>query len=282
MTKKVLISSDSTCDLSPELVKKYNISITPLAIHFGDECRYDGVTAVPDDIYKYYEDTGRLPTTAAINPGEYVDYFSKIKTDDCEIVHFCISSQMSSTYANCSIAAQELGDIYPIDSENLSTGIGLLVLYACDLASEGYSAKEIADKVNAMRPKVNTSFIIDKLLYLWKGGRCSGVAALGANVLKLKPCIEVKYGKMEVGKKYRGKYGDVLEEYTLNRIAAFPNVRKNRIFITHTRTDPENIARVRKILEEKTPFEEILETTAGCSVSAHCGPNTLGILFIEE
>lgn len=286
MSKKVIISSDSTCDLGPQLIEKYNIPILPLIINTDDQSNYDGVDINPDMIYEYHKTTGKLPKTSAIPIGDYLKYFEKLRAEngeDVEIVHFCISSDMSSTYSNCSLAAEELSGVYPIDSQNLSTGIGLLVLHACDLAAAGRSGKEIADEVNALRSKVNASFVIDTLHYLWKGGRCSGVTALGANVLRLKPCIEVKDGKMIVGRKFRGKLNDVMEQYAKSRFEAYPNIRTNRIFITHSGTDQENIDRVEKVVRESGhDFGEILITRAGCSISTHCGPNTLGVLFIEE
>lgn len=283
---KVIISSDSTCDLGSQLVERYNISIHPMIVNMDDKSYLDGVDIEPDKIYEYHKNTGKLAKTSAISIGSYGEYFDKLKAEngeDVEIVHFCISSDMSSTYSNCSIASEERSGIYPIDSQNLSTGIGLLVLHAYDMAAAGYSGKEIADEINALRSKVNVSFVIDTLHYLWKGGRCSGVAALGANVLRLKPCIEVKNGKMVVGRKFRGKLGDVLEQYVKARFEAYPNIRTNRIFITHSGTDQAIIDRVEKVVKESGHnFDEILITRAGCTVSSHCGPNTLGILFIEE
>lgn len=279
--KKVIVTSDSTCDLSPELLEKYNVKLLPLTINLDSDSRIDGVTVTPDDLYDFYNRTGHLAKTAAISPAEYEDFFKAAAPADTDIIHFCISSEMSSCYSNSVIAASELGNVYPIDSRNLSTGIGLLVLYACDLAATGeYSGEQIADMVNNMRDKVYASFVIDSLTYLWKGGRCSGVTALGANVLRIKPCIEVKNGKMDVGKKYRGKIGDVMVEYAKNKLNSTPDIHKNRIFITHSGTSEENIQRVKEVVESFADFDEILITRAGSTVSTHCGPNTLGVLFI--
>ena len=279
--KKVIVTSDSVCDLSPELCRRYNVDILPLTVSFDSTSHKDGVDITPDDVFNFYKETGHLAKTAAVTPLEYSEFFNARLDGNTEIIHFCISSDMSSSYANSMLAASELEGVYPIDSRNLSTGIGLLVLHAYDMASSGkYTGKQIADEINSLRDKVYASFVIDTLTYLWKGGRCSGVAALGANVLKIKPCIEVKDGKMGVGKKYRGKIGDVMVEYARNKLNSVENIRTNRIFITTSGTSQENIDRVKEVVEAYADFDEILITTAGCTVASHCGYNTLGILFI--
>lgn len=281
--KKVIITCDSTVDLSEELIKKYNIKIFPMLVSLGDKHLKDGIEVHPDDLFDYYEKTGNLAKTSAINFQDYIEYFGPLVKDGYQVVHFNISSSMSVTHNNARLAAEEFEGVYVIDSMNLSTGIALLAIKASELAEQGLSAKEIADEINSMRDKVDASFIIDTLEYLHKGGRCSSVAMLGANLLKLKPCIEVKDGAMGVAKKYRGKLSDVMIEYAKNRLADVDTIDKTRVFITST--FPGDSPLPEKIKEEilkLVPFEEVNITRAGCTVSAHCGPGTLGVIFMRK
>ena len=281
-SKKVIVISDSTCDLSPDLIEKYNIKIVPMSVTLGDKLYTDGVDITPDEIYAYFEENGTLPKTSAINMTDFCDVFEPYVNDGYAIICFTISSEMSTTFNNCRLAAEEFEDVYPIDSHNLSTGIGLTVLKAAEMAQNGESAENIVAAINAMIDCVDASFVIDKLNYLHKGGRCSSVAALGANLLKLKPCIEVKEGKMGVGKKYRGKYGDVLKEYVTERLANADDIELDRIFITHAGCDEQIVNAVYEQVKNALPFKEVLITRAGCTVSSHCGPDTLGILFVRK
>ena len=280
--KKVIITSDSTCDLSPELIEKYNIKILPMGVTLGDKTYRDGADITPDEIYAYFGETGTLPKTSAINMTEFIEFFEPIVKDGYAIVNFTISSDMSTTFNNSRLAAEEFEDVYTIDSRNLSTGSGLLVLKAAEMAQKGESAEKIVETINNMIDRVDASFVIDKLNYLHKGGRCSAVAALGANLLKLKPCIEVKGGKMGVGKKYRGKYSDVLKEYVAERLQNVADIELDRIFVTHAGCDEELVNAIIEQVKAALPFKEVLITRAGCTVSAHCGRNTLGVLFIHK
>ena len=280
--KKVIITSDSTCDLSPEIIEKYNIKTLPMGVTLGDKNFRDGVDINPDEIYAYFGETGTLPKTSAINMSEFSDFFAQFVNDGYAIVNFTISSEMSTTFNNSRLAAAEFQDVYTIDSRNLSTGGGLLVVKAAEMAQKGESAEKIVETINNMIDRVDASFVIDKLNYLHKGGRCSAVAALGANLLKLKPCIEVKGGKMGVGKKYRGKYGDVLKEYVAERLQNVADIELDRIFVTHAGCDEEIVNAVYNQVKNTLPFNEILLTRAGCTVSSHCGPDTLGILFVRK
>lgn len=281
---KVLVTADSTCDLSPDLIQKYDIQLTPLWVTVGEKNYKDCVDIFPSDIFEYVAKTHKLPKTAAMSVGEYSDFFKSFKEQGFDIVHVNISSYFSSSYQNAALAAEEFNGVYVVDSYNLSTGSGHLVLEAAIKANEGeMTAAEIADYLNRIIPYVDASFVIDKLEYLHKGGRCSGVAALGANLLKLKPCIEVKAGKMEVGKKYRGKMHDVIKMYIDERLSQ-PNVRykRDRIFITHTCITDGLVDYAREIVQSHDLFDEIIETKAGCTITSHCGPDTLGVLFIKE
>ena len=279
---KIIISSDSTCDLSPELIAKYGISIIPLGVTLGTDVYRDGVDITPDEIYAHHANTGELPKTTATNVGECMDYFAELTKDGDTIIHFTISSTMSSTYSNNCIAASEFDDVYIIDSQNLSTGIGLLVLAAAEMAQSGMDAKDIVAKIEELRSCVDASFVIDSLEYLHKGGRCSALAMMGANLLKLKPCIEVKNATMGVGKKYRGVYGKVLAEYVDERLADVDSIDTSRVFVTHAGCAQEVVNAVLEQVKSKGIFDEVLLTRAGCTVSSHCGANTLGVLFIRK
>ncbi|HHW45456.1 MAG TPA: DegV family protein [Clostridiales bacterium] len=280
--QKIVISCDSTCDLSPELLQKYDIKVMPLYVVMNDKTFKDGVDIQPDEIYKYRKETGRLPKTAAANMNDFYNFFKQYTDEGHSVIHINISSDMSITHNNARNAAEQLENVYVVDSKNLSTGSGLLVLKAAELRSEGHGAKEIYDHLNELKQRVDASFIVDTLEYLHLGGRCSAVAMLGANLLKLKPCIEVKNGVMGVGKKYRGNLKNVLLEYTQHRLADANNIETDRIFITHSGIDQEIINAVEGKIRELIDFKEILVTRAGCTISAHCGPNTLGVLFVRK
>lgn len=282
MSNNIIISSDSTCDLSAELRERYNVSIIPLGVTLGDKTYFDGVDIVPDDIYAHHTKTGELPKTTAANVGDCIDYFKPFADAGKTVIHIALSAEFSSTYNNACLAASEFENIYVVDSRNLSTGNGLLVIAAAEMAQSGMEAAEIVEKLNALAPCVDASFVIDKLDYLHKGGRCSALAMLGANVLKLKPCIEVKNGKMGVGKKYRGKYSAVLKEYVAERLADTENIDLDRVFVTHAGVDSEIVNAVVEQVKEIAPFKEVFMTRAGCTISSHCGADTLGVLFVRK
>lgn len=279
---KVKITSDSTCDLSPELIEKYDLPSPPCRCTAATRWARDGVEITPEIIYDYVDASGQLPRTSAVNVFDYVREFRHWRQQGYSIVHFCISSDFSSSYQNACIAAADIGQVYVVDSRNLSTGQGLLVLHGAELAAAGQTAEEIQKACTDLAPQVEASFVIDRLDYLYKGGRCSALSAFGGNLLKLKPCIEVKDGKMIPGKKYRGPIDKVMLQYADDRLRGRDDINKHRVFITHTRCAPEAVEAVRqKLLELAPDFEEIIETTAGSTVTSHCGPGTLGVLFIR-
>ena len=282
MTKQVIISSDSTCDLSKELIARYQIRILPMGVSLGDNIYRDGVEITPDDIYEYNARTGQLSKTSAINMSESADFFAELTKDGSAVIHFTISSSMSATYNNARMAAEDFENVYVVDSKNLSTGNGLLVVAAAEMAKRGMDAKKIADKVSELANCVDASFVVDNLEYLAKGGRCSAVAAFGANLLQLKPCICVKKGAMGVGKKYRGKFEKVLSGYVADRLANGDDICLDRVFVTHAGCDPQIVQSVVMAVKNTLPFKEVFVTRAGCTVSAHCGANTLGVLFIRK
>lgn len=282
MSENIIISADSTADLSKELIERYNIKISPLGITLGTATYKDGVDIDADKIYEHHAKTGELPKTTATNVGEYLSFFEELTKDGASVIHFSLSSEMSSTCNNALLAAADFENVYVVDTKNLSTGSGLLVLAAADMKEQNLSAKEIADKVSDLAQMVEASFVIDSLEYLYKGGRCSALSVMGANLLKLKPCIEVKNGTMGVGKKYRGKFSDVLKEYINERLQNTGDIVKNRVFITHAGCDDEIVKELVEIVNKKGIFDEVLLTRAGSTISSHCGKNTLGILFIRK
>lgn len=279
---KVNISSDSTCDLSKALLEQYKIGITPLYVVKDGVSYADGLEITADEIFAHVRAGGALCSTAAVNVSDYIDFFTRQKESCDEIVHFTISSEMSSCYKNACIAAEEVGGVYVIDSRTLSSGIGHLVLDAAELALEGKSGSEIFEQMESKKSKLNVSFILNTLEYLRKGGRCSTIAALGANLLQLKPCIEVHEGKMGVAKKYRGKLSGALEQYVKDKLANPDTVDPHRIFITDSGVSDETFELVRKTILSCIPDAQIHHTRAGCTISSHCGPQCLGILFYNR
>ena len=279
---KVKITTDSTCDLSPELLEKYDLDMISLGVSLGERSGKDGVDITPQDIYSYVDESGMLPKTYAVNESEYLAFFEKWTKQGYAVVHFCISSDFSSSCQNACMAAKELENVFVVDSRNLSTGQGLCVLHAADMAAAGKTAEEIYKDCSSYTDLVEASFVLDKLDYLYKGGRCSQLARFGANLMHLKPCIEVIDGKMEPSKKYRGAFDKVVLEYVTDKLRGRTDLDYTRIFITHTTASPECVKKVEdKINELANGFKEILITNAGSTVTSHCGPNTLGILFVR-
>ena len=278
----IKIISDSTCDLSPELLTAHNISLVPLTVVKGDEQFKDGVTITPAEIFAHVAVGGALCSTAANSIGEYEDIFAELAPKYDGVIHINISSEFSSCYQNARLAAADYPNVRVIDSRNLSTGQGLVVLKACELAKTATDLDALAEQLQAFTSKVEASFLVDKLDYLVKGGRCSSAAALGANLLNLKPCIEVRDGKMSVVKKYRGKYDKCLASYVKDRLAGRDDLDNGTLFITQTTVSDECYAAVKASVAEHGHFDNIYETYAGCTVSCHCGPGTLGILFVRK
>lgn len=283
MSKPVFITADSTSDLSPELAERFNIKIAPLHVTLGDETYLDGVEFTPEMIYERYDRDKTLPRTAAVSPQEFNAFFGPLVEQGYEVVFLAISSELSGTYQNAVIAAQDLPGIYPVDTRKLTTGICEMLIVACGMRDEGKDAAAIAQAMQDMIPRVNVSFVIDTLEYMWKGGRCTGVTAFGANLLKLKPCIEMRDGKLEVCKKYRGNIFKVYEKYIEERLTG-KDVDPNFIFITTSLDLAPEVrdtleALVRRLVPE---LKELVFGRVGCTVTSHCGPGTLGLLFLEK
>lgn len=283
-TRKIILSADSTCDLSKELKERYQVNYFPLHIILDGKDYSDNVDITPEEVYQAFYDKKILPKTAAVNVAEYMNYFAQWVEKGYEVVHLNLGGALSSSHQNAMLAAEELGNVYPIDSCNLSTGIGLLVIKAAELIQAGKSGKEIQEEINQIKDKVHASFVLDTLTFLSAGGRCSGVVALGASILNLKPCILVDNtsGAMTVGKKYRGNLEKVIEKYVKDTLQQYENIDTSRIFITHSGIEETHIEAAKKAIEDSLSFEEIYITKASCTISSHCGPNTLGILFMTK
>lgn len=278
--RKVKITCDSTCDLNALLYE--NVHVVPLGVSLGDDFRSDGVDVTADELLEYVSAAGELPKTSAISIGEYEEVFRQYVESGFDVVHISLSSELSSSHRNALLAAQEVGNTWALDSRSLSSGSGHLVLIAKELAEQGVDAGEIARILREKADKLDVSFVLQTLEFLHKGGRCSGVAAFGANLMKLRPEIQVVDGKMQVGKKYRGDLEKSVLAYVRGRLEGRCDVDCRRIFITHSGVPEEMIEKVRKLLLQLHPFEEILVTRAGCTISSHCGPGCLGVLFFKK
>lgn len=281
----VKIISDSTCDLSRELLEKYDIDIAPLHIVLGEAEYEDGVSITPDEIYKWSDENKVTPKTSAAGIEQTIELMRPYVEAGREVVCFSISASMSTTVNVMNMAAEVLEVehlVKVVDSANLSTGIGLLVIEAAIMAQEGKTAQEIVDRMEYLKPLVRASFVVDTLTYLHRGGRCSGLAAMAGGVLKLHPEIVVENGKMHPDKKYRGKMERVVMDYAKDMEEDLKNAKKDRVFITHSGCSDEMVNDVKSYLKALNIFDEILVTRAGGVISSHCGPGTLGVLFIKE
>ncbi len=279
---KIKVTCDSTCDLTKELYNNYHIDVLPLGICLGDDLRFDGVDVTAQELYDYAQKTGTLPKTSAISVGVYADCFQKYIDEGCQIIHISLSSDISSCYQNACIAASQFpGDVFVVDSKSLSSGSGHLALLAVELAAADYRAQEIYDALNDMKSRIDVSFVLQTLDYLHKGGRCSGIAAFGANALRLRPEIVVGDGKMHVGKKFRGDMEKSIMAYVRARLANQDNIQLDRIFVTHSGVPAELVAKVMQLVRELQPFEQVIETKAGSTISSHCGPRCLGLAFFR-
>ena len=278
----IKIMSDSTCDLPAALVREYNITILPLTIIKGGQEYLDGVTITPEDIFCHVASGGNLCTTAAVNIGAYQEAFSKYAAEYDGVIHITLGANFSSCYQNACIAAADFDNVRVIDSQNLTSGQGHVVLEACRLAKSCTDLDDIAAKLRAFTQKIESSFLLDRLDYMVKGGRCSAVAALGANLLNLKPCIEVKDGKMTVVKKYRGSYAKCAVAYAKDRVFEREDLCKSEAFLANAGVSEDVLSEVRQTLLAYGKFDLLRESKAGCTISCHCGPGTTGILLIRK
>ena len=282
---KVKIITDSTCDLSKDIIESRDIEVLPLYVNFGDESFKDGVNITTEELYKLVEKKGELPKTAAIDIVTLTDSFKKWLDLGYDVIFTGISRQLSRTFENAIMAKDELESdrVFIVDSKNLSTGVALTVLKACDYRDKGLSAKEIVDEMEAVTDKVKAQFAIETMDYLYKGGRCSSVAKLFGTLLKIKPIIFVREGKMTVGMKPIGKMKVALDKMINMFLEDYKagNVVRDRVFITHS-IAIESEKYIRERLEAEVKDMEIISTVAGCVISSHCGPGTIGILYITK
>lgn len=284
MAQGIILSADSTCDLSSELKQRYKVHYYPYHIIYRGESYQDNVDITPEVLYAgYYEDKS-LPQTAAINVGEYLEYFKTFTDQGFEVIHLNLGSALSSAYDNACKAADQLPGVYPIDSHNLSTGTGQLVIRAGRMIEQGLPTVEIVQAIKDMRPRVHTSFVLDTLDFMAAGGRCPQILASVGKMVSFKPEILVNNsdGSMGIGKLYRGKLKRVLPKYVEDTLAKYSDILCDDLFITHSGIDEELIELVRETVLEHLPIENIHTTRASCTISSHCGPNCLGILFVTE
>ncbi len=282
MSKPVIITADSTVDLSPELAERYGIRIIPLTISLDGKTFLDDGSFSSEDMYLAYHEKGALPQTAAPSQADFAGFFRPILEKGFEIVHLDISSELSATCGIACAAAAELPGVHVVDSRMLSTGVALLAIEGAECRDKGMDAASIAEHLRELTGKVHTSFVLDTLEFMWKGGRCSGVTLLGANLLRIKPALRMKDGKLDVYKKYRGRIENVYRQYITEELSGV-KVRPGHIFITESGEVPEEtIAELTELVASLSGAREVHHTVAGCTVSSHCGPKTLGVLFIEE
>ena len=282
MSKPVVITADTTCDLSEELKARFDIRTIPLTIQLGEQSYLDGVEFTSEDIYTRYHADGTLPKTAAPGIQQFTDFFTEILDTGAEIVHLDISSELSGSFNNACIAASELEGVYTVDSRSLCTGVGLLAIEGAECRDKGMSAAEIAEHLRGMTDKVDTSFVLDTLEFMWKGGRCTGVTALGANLLRLKPGLEMRDGKLSVYKKYRGNIQSVYRQYAKERLGS-AEIRPGHVFVTDSGDVPEETIReLMDMVREAVPGAVVHSAKAGCTITSHCGPKTLGVLFLTK
>lgn len=283
--KDIAITADSTCDLPQYLIDENEITVIPLSILLGENEYSDGVDVKPNDIYDYVAESGILPKTAAVTPSKYQEVFESLTSQGKKVVHIGFSSGLSSSFQNAVVAASEFDDVYCVDSKNLCTAMGLLVLKACDYRDKGMDAKKIADKVTKLVPKVSATFVLDNLEYLHKGGRCSSVAKFGANVLGIKPSIAVdtETGKLDVAKKYRGKIEMVYKQYINDCLNEIKRIQPDRIVVANSGgVSGEAIAYAEGMINGQAKFDQLIMADAGCTISSHCGPKTLAIFYIKK
>lgn len=279
---RTIISTDSPADVPAEIRERYDIRVIPLHIILDNDCFEDGVNIQPDDLYAFYKKTGRLPRTSAVSVAEYTDFFQELTKDGSSVVHISFSSALSATHQNARLAAEDFDNVYIVDSKSLTTGITLLAIKAAQLAKDGVDAKTIAHEMEYKREKVVTTFILDKLEFLYKGGRCSGIAMLGANVLGIKPSIVMADGTLQVGKKYRGKLENCQMQYVRDLLEQYAGrIDTDRAFLSRTAgVSDEQMKALQKEIHKTLKFKEYIVSTVGCTITSHCGERTFTFEFM--
>lgn len=281
---KIILSADRTCDITEEIRTQYNIETIPYHIILENKEYRDNVDIEPGDLYQAYWDRKVLPKTSAINVDEYIHYFEPWVKKGYAVIHFCLGSALTSSYQNCKLAAEELKNVYVLDSGNLSSAIGLQLMDCRKMIDDGMDAEELYTYFTKHTMRYHASFVLDTLEFMKAGGRCSSTTAFGANLLHIKPEIEVDNtcGAMKIGTKYRGNLERVLPKYVKDKLKQYPDIIKDKIFITHSGIDDTLITLVKNTINEVATFEKVYVSVASCTISCHCGPGTLGILFATE
>lgn len=280
---KIRISADSTCDLAPDTLSAYNIAVTPLYVNLGDRSEKDGIGCAPADIFAYTSKTGKLCTTSAVSVADYEDFFASELENFDAVIHFTISSEMSACWHNACIASERWpGRVFPVDTRSLSSGIGILAIRAAIERDAGLSAAEIYDNAIIRREKICVSMVLDQLDYMVKGGRCSTVAALGANLLKLKPSIECVGGKLVMGKKYRGNLDRVLKDFLRDQFQGRTDILTDLAFAPNSQTKDETVQLVCSQMRLYQNFDSLSAPLVGATVACHCGPDTQGLAYEKK
>jgi len=283
MSKPVVITVDSPADFSEELRKRYGISVIPLIVNLDGKSYKDGVDIVPEDIFRAYNESKILPKTSAVPIPSYVDFFSSFTQKGMDVIHISLSSQISSTYQNAVIAASELENVYIVDSLSLCSGMALLAIRACQMRDSGLDAEAIAKNLLEVRSRIKVTFIIDKLDFLYKGGRCSALASFGANILGIKPCIKMEDGVLDVGKKYRGKMEQVRLQYIQDELeSAGGDIDLECAFLVHTGVDEGEMKKAHKYVMSRLKFKELHTVQAGCTITTHCGQNCFAFMYMTK
>ena len=282
MEQNIIIAAESTADLSPELIEQFHIRVLRHGVRLGEAQFRDGLDVTPEDIFAYYRETKELPKTYSVNVAEYEAFFREATESGRAVILFTVGSSLSSSYQNARIAAEGFANVYVVDSQNLSVGIAMLVLAACDMAKEGLDAAVIYARCCAMRERVDMSFVVSDIEFLKNGGRCSAMAALGANLLQLKPCLLVRGGKVKVGKNYRGRLTKVHPEYLRECMGDGSDIDPRRIILVHTNLDDAAVQSYCEAIRAVVPAEELYVTRAGCSISTNCGYDSIGLAFLRK
>ncbi len=280
--EKIKITCDSACDLSSETYRAYQIMPIPVHVISGGKQYLDMVNIRLPDVFRIVDSTGQLPTTAAISSYEYEEVFRRYRKEGYTVIHINISSKLTSCHQNARIAAENYENVYVFDSQNVSSASGYLAMEASDLARRGSSAGEILEKLSELRRQMEVSFLVDTLSYLHMGGRCSAIVALGANLLKLKPCIEMCGGSLRVGKKYRGSLKRSVCHYIRDKLENRPSIQRGTILMTHAMAPGDVLEEVRREIRKFLPGVKIIENITGCTIGSHCGPSTLGIGILRR
>ena len=279
---KIRMTADSTCDLTPELIRKYGIGVVPLSVIIDGEVFHDGVDVTPRDIFRAAE-AGKAVRTAAVNTYEYRECFTEQLKNCDQLVHICLGSGFSSCYSDATEASREMDNVFVVDSRNLSTGSGLLVLEGIRMIREGAEdGRAIAETLQAKTGLVNSSFVVRTIDYLRRGGRCTGLEALGAKMLHIRPSIVVQEGKMRPGEKYRGRYEHYLKHYIEDLLENDSNIDFQRAFVVHSPSEEGMVRFAIDTVKSYGLFREVLEAMAGCTICTHCGPDTLGLMFLRK